>query len=229
MHLDDSSLEKLSVCSFFAGFTPKEIETVLSNKHIRIRAFESEQYAVMAGDICDDLPLIITGSVRGEMGDYFGRIVKIEDIKAPSMLASAFIFGTENKYPVDIIANEPAVILFIPRESLLKIFKENPEIMRNFLNDISNRTQFLSKKIRFLAFKTLREKLAQYLMELSLKQKSEKIKLPVTHSKLADFFGTTRPSLGRTMAGLKNEKIIETHRNEIKILNRKKLSELSNR
>ncbi len=229
MNLNRPLLEKLSECSFFGHFSPKEIESILYNKYHRIRTYGPEQYAVMAGDTCDDLPLLVTGSIRGEMSDYFGRVVKIEDINAPAMLASAFIFGNENKYPVDIIANESSIILFIPKESLLNIFRENPEIMRNFLNDISNRTQFLSKKIRFLAFKTLREKLAQYLMELSLKQKSEILQVPVTHSKLADFFGTTRPSLGRTIAELKNEKIIEVHRNKIKILDKQKLSELSNR
>jgi CRP/FNR family transcriptional regulator, dissimilatory nitrate respiration regulator len=229
MNLESDIIEKLGGCYFFTNVPSEDILRILDNKHIRVRNFLGEQYAVQAGDPCNELPLLVSGSVRGEMTDYTGRVVKIEDLEAPAVLASAFIFGYETKFPVDIIANEPSAILFIPKQSLLKLFQETPQIMSNFLNDISNRSQFLTRKIRFLAFKTIREKLAQYLSELSVNQHSQNILIPVTQAKLADFFGVTRPSLGRAIAELEKEGIIQAVRNQIQILNKQKLIELSNR
>jgi CRP/FNR family transcriptional regulator, dissimilatory nitrate respiration regulator len=227
MNFESGIIEKLRDCYFFKNLPAGEIERILNNKHIRIRNFLIEQFAVQAGDPCNELPILISGSVRGEMTDYSGRVIKIEDIKAPAVLASAFVFGYETKFPVDIIANQPSSIFFVPKESLLKIFQENPQIMLNFLNDISNRSQFLARKIRFLAFKTIREKLAHYLTELSVSQNTNTILIPVTQAKLADFFGVTRPSLGRAIAELGSEGIILADRNHIQILNKQKLIELS--
>jgi CRP/FNR family transcriptional regulator, dissimilatory nitrate respiration regulator len=229
MNLESSVLTKLSDCYLFTNITPVEIGSILSDKHIRIRNFDTEQYAVRAGDACIELPLLITGNVRGEMTESSGKVVKIEDLKAPAVLASAFLFGYETKFPVDVIANEPSCIFFIPKELLLKLFQDKPQIMLNFLNDISNRSQFLSRKIKFLAFKTIREKLAHYLTELSVRQNSDTVMVPIIHSRLADFFGVTRPSLGRAIAELERERIIQADRNQIKILNKMKLIELSNR
>jgi CRP/FNR family transcriptional regulator, dissimilatory nitrate respiration regulator len=227
MKLENSVIEKLGECYLFKNLSLEEIELAFINKHFRIRNFESEQFAVQAGDICNDLPLLISGNIRGEMADYSGRVVKIEDIKAPAVLASAFIFGPENKFPVDIIANEPSTILFIAKESIIKIFQENHNIMLNFLNDISNRAQFLTKKIRFLAFKTIREKLAQYIVEMSRNQNSDVVLIPITQSKLADFFGVARPSLNRTIRELEMESIIKAERNQIIILNKQMLINLA--
>lgn len=229
MNLGIEVIKKLGECYLFKNVSLEEIELVFSDKHFRVRNFESEQFAVQAGDTCNDLPLLVSGSVRGEMADYSGRVVKIEDLKAPAVLASAFIFGPENNYPVDIITNELSAILFVSKGSLLKLFQENPIIMLNFLNDISNRAQFLTKKIRFLAFKTIREKLAQYLIGMMRNQNNEIILIPITQSKLADFFGVTRPSLSRAIRELEKDRIIEAERNRIKILNKQKLSEISDR
>ena len=53
----------------------------------------------MAGDPVANLLIVLSGSVRGEMIDYSGKTVKIEDIEAPKPLAAAFLFGKENRFP----------------------------------------------------------------------------------------------------------------------------------
>jgi CRP/FNR family transcriptional regulator, dissimilatory nitrate respiration regulator len=220
-------VEQIKNCYLFKGTSDEEIETILNKYHHRLKKFEKEEYAVYAGDTCTDLPLLVSGCVRGEMNDSSGRMVKIEDIFAPAVLASAFIFGPENKYPVDVIANEPSQIIFVPKDSLIKIFRDYPSILKNFLDDISNRAQFLTKKIRFLTFKTIREKLAHYLVGLSQQQKSNMVQIPVTQIKLAEIFGVARPSLSRALAELEKSGLIEIDRNRITIKNGRKLMDLA--
>jgi CRP/FNR family transcriptional regulator, dissimilatory nitrate respiration regulator len=220
-------IEQIINCYLFKGVSVEEIEFILKTYHYRLKSFGKEEFAVFAGETCNDLPLLVSGCVRGEMNDSSGRMVKIEDILAPAVLASAFIFGPENKYPVDVIANEPSRIIFIPKDSLIKIFRDYPEILKNFLDDISNRAQFLTKKIRFLTFKTIREKLANYLTGLSQQQKSAIVTIPVTKMKLAEIFGVARPSLSRAMAELEKAGFITISRNRITILNKNKLIDLA--
>ena len=47
--------------------------------------------------------IVFNGVVKGEMVDYAGRVIKIEDIPAPGALASAFMFGSNNRFPVNVI------------------------------------------------------------------------------------------------------------------------------
>ena len=58
------------------------------------------------GDICNRLVILTKGSVRGEMIDDSGRLIKVEDITAPRAIAPLFLFGNENRYPVEVTAND---------------------------------------------------------------------------------------------------------------------------
>ena len=48
------------------------------------------------------LVILTKGSVRGEMIDYSGRLIKVEDITAPRAIAPLFLFGEQNRYPVEV-------------------------------------------------------------------------------------------------------------------------------
>jgi CRP-like cAMP-binding protein len=98
-------------------------------------------------------------------------------------------------------------------------------VLKNYLNAISSRTQFLSNKIRFLSFKTIREKLANYILN-NIKKDSNVFILNQSQTELADFFGVTRPSLARALAEMGKEGILHTERREITILDKEKLNKL---
>lgn len=66
--------------------------------------------------------ILLKGSVRGEMIDYSGRLIKVEDIIAPRAIAPLFLFGADNRYPVEVTANEATEVFEIPKESVLKYF-----------------------------------------------------------------------------------------------------------
>ena len=143
------------------------------------------------------------------------------------VLAVAFIFGKDNRYPVDIIANEQVTILTIPRDVLIFILQHSQVVLQNYLNAISSRTQFLSNKIRFLSFKTIKEKIANYVLN-QIQGDNNKLMLNQSQSELADFFGVTRPSLARALAGMEEEGLLRIERREITILDKEKLNKLLN-
>ena len=87
----------------FKRLSFEEIEKLLSVVSSRIRKFKAGSLIAQSGEIVDSLMIVITGIVKGEMVDYAGRIIKIEDIPAPGALASAFMFGNRNRFPVNVI------------------------------------------------------------------------------------------------------------------------------
>ena len=169
--------------------------------------------------------IILDGSVRGEMIDYSGKIVKIEDIEAPKPLAAAFLFGKENKYPVTVTANKKATILTIPVSEFLKLLQMNAHILKNYLHSISTRAQFLSQKLHFLSFKTIREKVAHFLLN-NAGDRFHSFELKNTQQQLADLFGVTRPSLARVFGDMQRDEIIRIERKTVTILNKDELNKL---
>lgn len=215
----------LSRSVLFKGIDPSLIEILFSDINYKVKKYNNEQLIASRDEEVSKLYIIINGSVRGEMLDYSGKILKVEDIHAPKPIVSAFLFGERNKFPVDVVACEETSLLCIPKESVVKLFQLNQVFLQNFLNAISNRAQFLSRRIWFLSFKTIKGKFAQYILNLAEKQ-GDNINLNMTQKELAEFFGVTRPSLARTIGEMEKSGIIEANRKLITILDKNSLINL---
>ncbi len=219
------NIESISKCPVFRGIPEKEIQNLLKKIHFQIKNFAKDDVLIVAGDPVVNLYIIISGSVKGEMIDYSGKTVKIEDIEAPKPLASAFLFGKENKYPVTVTANNAVEILSIPVAEFLKLLQYSPQILKNYLNSISTRTQFLSQKLHFLSFKTIKEKVAHLLLQKA-GDKFHSVELKETQQQLADLFAVTRPALARVLGEMQKEGLIRMERKTVTLIDRKKLNEL---
>lgn len=215
----------LSKCPVFHGISEKRTEELLKHIHYQLKSFSKNDVVAIAGEQITHLYIILSGSVKGEMIDYSGKTIKIEDIEAPRPLATAFLFGAENKFPVTVSANNDVKILAVPISEFLKLLQMELNILKNYLDSISSRTQFLSQKLHFLSFKTIKEKVAHYLLQKA-GERLHSIELKNTQQQLADLFGVTRPSLARVLAEMQREKLIVIEKRTVTLLNKQKLNEL---
>lgn len=226
--LQPEHLEILTRCPIFHGLGEQEIDEIFGRAHHFTRTFEVGEIAAFSGEPVNFLMCVLEGSVKGEMQDFSGKVIKIDDIRAPRILASAFIFGKQNKFPVNVLASEKSRILYVPKYDFLKMLQSDIRIMQNFLNVISGQTQMLANKLKFLSFKTIRGKIAQYIISLAGHDKTM-VEMPLTQHALAEQFGVARPSLARAMGELVNEGIISVDRRMVRILDRKRLLEVGGR
>ena len=126
------------------------------------------------------------------MIDYSGRLIKVEDITAPRAIAPLFLFGADNRYPVEVTANEATEIFEIPKESVLKLFRRNERFLENYMNLSANYARTLADKLFFMSFKTIRQKLASYLLRISKQQEGNPILLDRSQQELATPLTGTR-------------------------------------
>jgi CRP/FNR family transcriptional regulator, dissimilatory nitrate respiration regulator len=202
------------------------IESILDSVPFRIKKFRSGSMIFQNGDQVSSLIIVINGVAKGEMVDYSGRVIKIEDVPAPGAIASAFMFGNRNRFPVNVVAVSDVELLLIEKKDFLELLMRNNVLLVNFLDMISNRSQFLSEKIKFLSFKTIRGKLAHFILQKS-ERKSSSVSLGMTQNELSDFFGVARPSLARTIGDLEKEGYIEAKGKNIRIIDREGLADLT--
>lgn len=215
----------LTQSPIFTGLSEQELESLFSKCHCFTKSFEVGDIAAFSGEPVNFLIIVLEGSVKGEMVDFSGKIIKIDDIRAPHPLASAFIFGKHNKFPVNVMANEKTKLLYIPKYDFMKMLQTDIRLMQNFLNVISGHTQILANKLKFLSFKTIKGKIAQYLLSLAGPDK-DKVELPLTQNDLAEQFGVARPSLARALGEMAEEGLISVDRKVVKILDRKRLQQI---
>ncbi len=217
-------IDKIIEADLFKGVEGEVLDELLSGIRYKVKKFKKNDIIAFAGDAYNSLMILITGAVKGEMEDSSGKVVKIEDIKAPNTLAEAFLFGKKNSLPVTITANTDTEVLYVEMPDLLKLLQLNDKILKNYLNCVSTRFQMMSMRIKFLAFKTIKGKLAHYIINLS-KGKSV-VRLDRTQQDLSDFFGVTRPSLARAISEMQHSNIIKLDKKEVTIVDIEELKQL---
>lgn len=215
--------EVLSRSPFFIGLSPSELEEIFGRISYSVKSFGKGQTIAQREEEIKNLLIVVEGVVKGEMVDFSGKILKVEEIQAPQPLAHAVMYSTVNRFPVDVVALVDCKILFISRVDVLRLMQQNELILNNFLKAVSNRAHFLTTKLWFLSFKTIKEKVAHYLLNLSKSETRTTIVLPKSHQELAEFFGVTRPALARVLGELEDEGIITVNRREVNIIDRPKL------
>ncbi len=215
----------LADCPVFKGIPENELTVLIKQIHYQIRQFKKNDVVAIAGEKVKNLYIILSGSVKGEMIDYSGKTIKIEDIEAPRPLATAFLFGKENTFPVTVTASNDVEILSIPVEDFLNLLQKNKLVLLNYLNSISSRSQFLSRKLQFLSFKTIKGKIAHFLLQQAGSD-LHSVELNATQQQLAELFGVTRPSLARVMGDMQDEKIIAVEKKTVRLLNKEELGKL---
>ncbi|MBW8330407.1 MAG: Crp/Fnr family transcriptional regulator [Prolixibacteraceae bacterium] len=217
--------EILCQSPIFRGISPDELQELFRQIHYQVKTYQKNDLITIAGEVCDRLLIIQEGTVKAEMNDYSGKTIKIEDMSAPWPLATAFLFGKENRFPVTVSATSEVEMVSIPKPEFVKLLQLNSLILNNYLNTISTRAQFLSQKLKFLSFKTIRQKIAHYLLEKA-GDRLQTVDVPQSQEQLAEMFGVTRPSLARTLGEMVQEGLIETQRRAIKILDKDRMNQL---
>ena len=209
-------IEILKETVVFNGIDEKTIKNILEKTKYEIKKYSPNESIAFRGDEVRGLYIILKGTLTTEMLTEEGNVIKIEELVPSDVIASAFVFGKKNSFPVDLNAKDEAEILFIERKEFLKILFSKEKILENFLNEVSNKTQLLTSKIwNSFNNKTIKKKFCDYVKK---NQKNNLFSIQNLGA-LAEFFGVERPSLSRVLSDLvKDEKLERIGRNKYKIL-----------
>jgi CRP-like cAMP-binding protein len=210
----------------FKGISVGEVENIFRDIKFQVRSFSKDSIVSYQGDEYKHLLILVSGSVRGEMTSSTDKVINIEDLYPPSPLAFVYLFGSENKIPVDIIANEDCEVLFIPKSEVLKIVASNSQFSLNYLNALADKANFLANKIKFLNLKVLKAKIAQYILNHAKQENT--VVLVQTQQQIAESLAVTRSSLAREFANLEKVGVIKLKNKTIEILKKSALIMMAN-
>lgn len=192
-------IKVLKTLDLFAALSLEDIANIVNSSPGRIVTYQPKENIMYQGGTIRALMILTKGSVRAQMEGEEQKRLTIDRLDAPTLLAPAFVYSSQNASPVTMEVTEAAEVLFLDREYFLQIMKEYPSVMRSFMRDISDKSVFLSQKIGILSLQTLRERLLHYL---------KTHKDIGTHEEIAMLLGVTRPSLSRVLAELIDEGVL---------------------
>lgn len=218
-------MKTLTQCPLFKDVPYDEINKLLG-QGFGIRRFSENDIIISQGSDYSMLLIIIEGEVVGEMNDFNGKTVIIEKISAPNLIAPAVLYCNNNKIPVNVIARTNLRVLPISKEDLTHILQTNTKVLNNFLRIISDRSVFLTEKVRLLRFGTIKSKFSGYLIDLYVKKNSLSFIIEHSQQELADMFGVSRPALAKNIGQMIDEGLIWSSGKEFKIKNLRELNKI---
>lgn len=183
-----------------------------------IETFNPGDFIRSAGDEFSDLMVLRKGTVAIESVGRSGRVLEVDRFDAPELIFPCVTFSDEPVLDVDLIAATEVEILLIRRDVFFDYLWEDKERAISFFGYLGKQFSRIVRRLSDVILSDLREKVANYILQLREVQGSDEVTMPHTREELARRFGATRPSISRVFSGLSEEGIIQIRRSKVKIL-----------
>lgn len=152
--------------------------------------------------------------------------IKVSQLNFDGTVQIFFIYGAgdlfgyrpilcNDKHPVSAIALEDCEILYVEKDHFLEVLKNSSRLSTLLLQSISHEFTVLVNRINIFAQRSIKERLAFFLLILNEKYKlpgqiSDEAEIKVNRSDLASYTGTSLENLVRTLKEFKNKNFIRT-------------------
>lgn len=210
----------------FKGLDIEEIECILNNISFTKIKYRKGEILAHEGEICTSLGVILEGTIEMQRLYCNGKYIVIKKLSKGEVFGEALVFSEKCFYPVTILAVKDCLIMYIKKEEILNLCFQNKKILENFISLLSNKVLMLNKKIKNISFKSIKEKVSNYILEESVIQNTDTISLNESKQDIAAKLGIPRPSFSRELMRLKTLGIIDFNRTFIKIINKEELENI---
>ena len=120
-------------------------------KNIPVTSAPIKGGIAMQNSVCRSLYLLGEGSVYARVISEEECECTLDTLLAPDVLASAFLFGTENILPITMIAHSYCKLWIINKACVLSLIEQERAVLHNFLAVLSDHSLFLSRKLEQFA------------------------------------------------------------------------------
>lgn len=154
------------------------------------------------------------------------RLFRPVESFAEGMLAS------ESGYPADARAIEATTVLLVPKADFIDLLRSHPELSLRMLGAMSQHLRVLVGLVDDLTLKDVETRVTNWLLRRCprpLRRSETKIKLDRTKRMLAAELGSTSETLSRTLAKLRDQKLLRIEGNTLTVTRPVELEKLLQR
>jgi CRP-like cAMP-binding protein/ActR/RegA family two-component response regulator len=205
-----------------------ELQILTENRNVN--RYKKKQIIFSEGNHPNRLYYILSGKVKAFKINEEGKEL-VTELFSPGDFVGHTALLENATYKDTAEALEDTELAVIPREDFDELITRNQQIARKFIQLLARNVSEKEKQLLNLAYNSLRKKVANALLMIQdkyRKDKDESFAIDISRENLATVAGTATESLIRTLGDFKNEKLIEIHEGQIKILNKTRLEKLFN-
>jgi CRP-like cAMP-binding protein len=225
----DRRLTLLGQVPFFAGLAHADVARI--NLSFHDRGFEAGDPIYAAGDEANRLYVVLTGKVKVVRHTLAGQDVVMD------LLGSGDFFGTlsalgDDAYPDTAYAQTGCCVISVEAADLHAIMQRYPPVALAVLEIVQERLRAAQDLVRQLSAEPVESRIAAALLRLADRMgvvEGERILIqtPLSRQDLADMVGTPIETASRVVSQFRKAGLIESGRQWIVILDRRKLAALA--
>jgi CRP-like cAMP-binding protein len=193
----------------FSSFSKTGLVELFNSSNYKVSHYGKGQIVHIQNELCESMDLILEGEVSVQKIDEDGNVFKVAVFSGGDILGANLLFSNSNSYPLTIVSESKTVVLHIFKELILDLSQKSPTFTAGLLTAISNKTLVLTDKIDAMSFKTIRQRIIDFLTYEYHVQGSSVIKLNMSKKELAERFGVQRTSLSRELNKMRKDGLIE--------------------
>ncbi len=184
--------------------------------------YEKDSYVFIQEELPEKLYVLVEGSVAVSNIEEDGKRTIVNIFKeSGTVFGEVYVFMEGREYDYSCVALKDSVVLEIPKNTFLDYKNwDDPTVkimIRNMINVLSQKAFYLNTKNLILSELTLRQKLLRFFYQ---NEEEGKVFLKYNREELADYLGTTRPSVSREINKMKKEGLIDVRNKVVYLLNK---------
>ena len=221
----ESMYEILMGLPLFQGVSHSKISELIEKIKFHFLKYLNNGQIIDVNEPCNNLKFLISGKVQIEVTNRNKRIRVFETISAPNVIGVEYLFGRNTIYPYKVCSAPDAGIMQIEKADYLKIIKSDTVFLFNMLNYLSRNSQTPMEAVLSLTSGSIAERFAFWVTSLTYKDAAD-ISICCKQKDMYTMLGVQRSSFMNMLGELKDLEILDFSSNEIKIINRKKLTDI---
>ena len=210
--------------SLFEGLEKKAVAGFLKEARCRLGSFPRGTILLSQGDSVAAAGVLLSGKIKAYRLNRQGE-ENLQSVLSPGSMFGDMLMATDNgKSPVTVEVTEDARVLFVPFDSIMAAGGEFGNRLRvNLLHELSARYWALSRKVRYLSERSLRGRIALFLLDAARDQGGLTFTLPMTREAMASLLGVNRSALSRELSRMEKDGLVAVYRGSFRLLSREEL------
>jgi CRP/FNR family transcriptional regulator, cyclic AMP receptor protein len=207
----------LKEMNLFSTMVDKEVAEL--TRASRIFSVQKGETVFMQGDTSDSIYFLKEGIIKISRINADGRKLTIDMIRPGEFFGELCLAGERERRTI-AEAMADSLCCEIKREYIEDYMKTRPDVALRLLKIIGDRWLALENLLEDMAFMDISTRVISLLLKYA---EDNIVNIPLTHQEIADLTGSTRVSVSRSIAKLRKQGLIETSKEQIKLLNNKVL------
>ncbi|MGM0436846.1 MAG: Crp/Fnr family transcriptional regulator [Bacillota bacterium] len=206
--MDENSLEYLKEFILFSELNNRQLTEI--SELIKTKTYPAGYTLFQEGDRGERVFFLKKGKVKVMKTKMDGSVQILEILQPGDVFGEVVLFGI-GKYPASARTLEDIKVDFLYKDDFKTYFNKNPQIGWGMLKVMAQKLAKAQHRIENLGLRNTKGRIARLIMDMikDFGNKQDEFILDISQKDLANFIGTSRETVSRTLSEFRKNNLVE--------------------